>query len=254
MYWSDGNDQIFIQLLDLMERFRVYVESSLQRGDDSSEEDRLVNGFWEENTNKARKFYDTFAAKASRLWRIISSPFLKSNENINDFIAKDDDYIIEEYDSDAQPQAILHQQLMKSMNEDSDENDLVHKLKRKYAETNDEETESKGESTEEELEFVDDSKESDDDDNDQDMYNQNGYYSPIEEEKDEWMLKLQSQRKRKVSARKTQVNIDTKHETPVGKMLFRRKTAPTATTSSTPCGSQRKRKFTIEDSSDDESF
>jgi hypothetical protein len=253
MYWGQGNDQIFIHLLDLIERVKAYAEKSLQSGDDSSEEDGADDEL-NENANKAREFFDTFAAKASQLWTLISSPFLKSNENINDFIAKDDDYI-EEKDPDEQPHAVLHRQFMNSMNEDSDENDLVHKLKRKYAETNNEETDSKGGSSEEELEFVDDHKESDGEDDDQDIYNRNGYYSPVEEEEDEWILKLQSQRKGKVSSMKKHESTNTKIKTPVGKRLFRRKTTPTGTGSSTPGASKKKRTLTIEDSSsEDESF
>ena len=254
MYWNQGNDQIFIHLLDLIERVKAYAVGSLQSGDDSSEEDGADDEL-DENANKAREFFDTFATKASRLWNIISSPFLKSNDNINDFIAKDDDYI-EEKDIDEQPHAVLHRHFMNSMNEDSDENDLVHKLKRKYAETKDEETDSKGSSSEEELEFVDGDKESNDENEDdgKEIYNRNGYYSPVEEEEDEWILKLQSQRKRKTSSQKKQEGTNTKLKTPVGKKLFRRKTPPTGTSSSIPGPSKKKRILTIEDSSDDESF
>ena len=252
MYWNQGNDQIFIHLLDLMERVKAYTVGSLQSEDDPSEEDGADDEL-DENANKAREFFDTFATKASRLWKIISSPFLKSNDNINDFIAKDDDYI-EEKDPDEQPHAVLHRQFMNSMNEDSDENDLVHKLKRKYAETNDEETDSKCSPSEEELEFVDGDKESDDEDDRKEIHNRNGYYSPVEEEEDEWILKLQSQRKRKTSSQKKQESNNTKIKTPVGKKLFRRKTPPTGTSSSIPGASKKKRILTIEDSSDDESF
>ncbi len=249
MYWGQGNDQLYIQLLDLMEQVRVYSAAS----DDSSEEgdsDDEMN----EHANKARKFFNTFARKASKLWEIISSPFLKSNDNVNDFIAREDDYS-EEEDSGGQPHATLHQQFM---NEDSDENDLVHKLQRKYAEQNDADSTSRNSSsTEEELEFVDNQKESDheegdNDDDDQDIYNRNGYYSPIEEEKDEWMLERQSERKRKSSSTKKEKSDNSKMKTPRRKKLFRRKSTPTVTSSSTIDASKKKRMLTLEDSSDED--
>ena len=171
---------------------------------------------------------------------------------MNDFIAKDDDYS-EEEGSDGQQHAAIHQHLM---NEDSDENDLVHKLKRKYAEANDEETASRGSSTEEELEFVDDYEKVDaddkDEDEDEDVFNRNGYYSPIEEEKDGWILERQNQRKRRVSSvKKKEKSTNTEMKTPIGKKLFRRKTTPS---SSTIGVSKKKRTLTLEDSSDDDSF
>ncbi len=253
MYWGQGNDQIFIQLLDLIEQVRAYTEGSQETGDDSSEGDE--DNEIDEHANKAREFFDSFATRASQLWKIISSPFLKSNENVNDFIARDDDYS-EEEDTGGQPHAALHQQFM---NEDSDENDLVHKLQRKYAETNDNDSASRDSSTtEEELEFVDGNKESDYEEegegDDEDISNRNGYYSPIEEEKDEWMLKLQSQRKRKGSSVEKEASSNTKMKTPTGKKLFRRKTTPSVTGSSTTSVSKRRRTLTLEDSSDNDSF
>ena len=249
MYWGEGNDQIFIQLLDLMERVRAYVDGALSdQSDDSSEED---GNEMDRYASKARKFFDSFAFKAHHWWKLISSPFLKSNENLNDFIAKDDDedyYYSEEEDSRGQHQhAAIHQQLM---NEDSDENDLVHKLQRKYAEPSHEESSNSSSSTEEELEFVDKEEESGDDD-----YNRNGYYSPVEEEKDEWMLKLQSQRKRKGSSIKKEKSTNDKLKTPTtGKKLFRRKTpTPSAIASSSKTSSSKKRRtLTLDDSSDED--
>ena len=253
MYWGQGNDQIFIQLLDLIEQVRACTEGSQEMGDETSEGDE--DNEIDENANKARDFFDTFATRASQLWKLISSPFLKSNENVNDFIARDDDYS-EEEDTAGQQHAALHQQFM---NEDSDENDLVHKLQRKYTEANDNDSASRDSSTtEEELEFVDGNEESDyeeeDEGDDEEISNRNGYYSPIEEEKDEWMLKLQSQRKRKGSSVKKEASSKTKMKTPTGKKLFRRKTTPSVTGSSTTSVSKRKRTLTLEDSSDDDTF
>jgi len=148
---------------------------------------------------------------------------------------------------------------------------LVHQLERKYAANKDQAEKNNsdgGSSIEEELEFVDAQQESDgddDDDDDNEICDRNGYYSPIDEEKDEWILKLQNQRKRKVSSPYTK-DGNTKRKsrssrkiikTPVGKKLVRRKSTPTKVTSSsaTPSASARKRSLTIqEDSSDDDIF
>jgi hypothetical protein len=120
-----------------------------------------------------------------------------------------------------------------------------------------------------ELEFVDGEQENDNDEDDKDKLLRNGYYSPIEEENDEWMLKLQDRRKRKQTPdnistgqsntkRKPSSNKNATAKTPVGKKLVRRKSTPsstvtTVTTSATSSASARKRSLTIQDS-DDESF
>lgn len=281
MYWNQGNNQIFIHLLDLMERVKVLSEGRVrQLGDSSEDDDDDERREFNEYANKAREFYDSFAAKALQQWELISSPFLKSNANMKDFIALDDDddeHIEEEGQrqqqlDDENPHAFLHQQLMQSMKEDSDENDLVHKLQRKYAAELSDEYES--DSTEEELELVGRKSEKDgnDDDVDGGVYNQNGYYSPIEEEQDEWMLKLQNQRKRKASPHAKGESTKRKPrgtsakngkiETPVGKRIIRRKTTPTsATTTDTTAANKssscapKKRALTIhESSSEDDDF
>ena len=139
----------------------------------------------------------------------------------------------------------------------------MHQLKRKYAENKDkaEKNNSDGSSIEEELEFVDTQQESDDnDEDDNEICDRNGYYSPIDEEKDEWILKLQNQRKRKVSPytkdgnTKRKSSSNRKIKTPVGKKLVRRKSTPTVTSSANPSASARKRSLTIQDSSDDDIF
>ena len=260
MYWFQGNDQIFIQLLDLIERVKEYskelpqIEYNSSEDDGTNSEDDGINSQLKDNAKKARKFYTSFSEKAFRLWIHLSSPFLKSDENINDFIERDGDYI-DESDQDERPHAVLHRQLMNSMNEDSDENDMVHILQRKYAETNNNDTDSKSSSTDDELEIVDGQRTSDAEDDEHDIGNRNGYYSPIEEEKDEWMLNLQSQRKRKASNQKKVVSSETKAKTPVGKRLFLRKSTPKGTTKSTPHSSSRKKIIlSIDDSSGDEKF
>ena len=250
IYWDDANTQTYIQLLDLIEQVHAYSEGA----DDDSSEDRGHHDELGENANRAQEFFGTFATRAPNRWKMISSPFLKSNENVNDFIANDNDSIEEISVGGGQPHAFLHHQFMNGG--DSDENDFAHKLQRKYADVHDEETESRSSSTEDELVIEGDvNQESGDEDNEEDnqfVYSRNGYYSPVEEETDEWMLKLQSQRRRKGSQQKKMQITATEVNTPVGKRLFRRKTTPTGTSSSTSGVSKKRRKLTIEDSSDDE--
>ncbi|VEU38792.1 unnamed protein product [Pseudo-nitzschia multistriata] len=264
VYWYQGNSQMFLQLLDLMERVAYENEFDKDDDDDENDDDDTVS----EYATKARAFYETFAAAAPRLWSRMSHPFLKSSdENMTDFIAREDDdgaggFVGEGEGTDERPSALLHRQLMHSMGEDSDENDLVHKLQRKYAES-EEDDDSDG--TEEELELVDhkDEKEEDKDDSsdsgdaDADADTDNhyrGYYSPIEEEKDEWMLERQSQRKRRPSppAAGGLGSTDGRTKTPSRKRLVRRKPATPSVAAAGPPSSGRKRALRIQESSSED--
>jgi hypothetical protein len=256
MYWNQGNNQIFIQLLDLMTRVKVYSEGLFDAEFSDEEKEEL-----EDYRNEARDFFATFTTEVDQRWIDMSSPFLKSDENMDDFIASDMN--VDEEEEDAKPHAILHQQYL-SKNDGSDDNDLVSKIQRKYAEESDSDDMSTDDDDDGELEFVDGEQENDNDEDDKEKLLRNGYYSPIEEENDEWMLKLQDRRKRKEtpdistgpqSNTKRKPSHQNATKTPVGKKLIRRKSTPSSavTTSATSSASARKRSLTIQDS-DDESF
>ena len=253
MYWNQGNNQIFIQLLDLMTRVKVYSGGLFDAEFSEEAKEEL-----EDYKNEARDFFATFTTEVDQRWIDMSSPFLKSDENMDDFIANDTN--VDEEEEDAKPHAILHQQYL-SKNDGSDDNDLVSKIQRKYAE----ESDSNDMSTDDDddgLEFVDGEQENDNDEDDKEKLLRNGYYSPIEEENDEWMLKLQDRRKRKQtpdistgpqSNTKRKPSNQNAARTPVGKKLIRRKSTPSSavTTSATSSASARKRSLTIQDSDDE---
>lgn len=254
MYWNQGNNQIFIQLLDLMTRVKVYSGGLFDAEFSEEAKEEL-----EDYRNEARDFFATFTTEVDQRWIDMSSPFLKSDENMDDFIANDTN--VDEEEEDAKPHAILHQQYL-SKNDGSDDNDLVSKIQRKYAEESDSNDMSTDDDDDDGLEFVDGEQENANDEDDKEKLLRNGYYSPIEEENDEWMLKLQDRRKRKQtpdistgpqSNTKRKPSNQNAARTPVGKKLIRRKSTPSSavTTSATSSASARKRSLTIQDSDDE---
>ena len=254
MYWNQGNNQIFIQLLDLMTRVKVYSGGLFDAEFSEEAKEEL-----EDYRNEARDFFATFTTEVDQRWIDMSSPFLKSDKNMDDFIANDTN--VDEEEEDAKPHAILHQQYL-SKNDGSDDNDLVSKIQRKYAEESDSNDMSTDDDDDDGLEFVDGEQENANDEDDKEKLLRNGYYSPIEEENDEWMLKLQDRRKRKQtpdistgpqSNTKRKPSNQNAARTPVGKKLIRRKSTPSSavTTSATSSASARKRSLTIQDSDDE---
>jgi hypothetical protein len=235
-YWNQGNNQCFILLLDLVKRARVDVED-VKPGDESSdvgsdsEEEKIKT-----SREKAEEFWDSFGADAHSLWKKLSEPFQKDQENMKSFITKDDDMEEGSEDEVANHAALHHEWASKA--EESDENDFAHKLGRKYAKGEDgpdNSDESRG-SSKEELEIVDerrngDRSESDDEAEDEEEFvKKRGYYSPVEEETDDWMLRKMELKRRKsthpsshppesASKRKAMVSA-----TPVGKKLRRKST------------------------------
>ncbi|KAG7368163.1 hypothetical protein IV203_030906 [Nitzschia inconspicua] len=195
MYWYEGNSQNFILLLDLMKRVEMYSE--LATDPDSTEEEK---GAAEEYLQRAENYYESFSSLVPALWKSIASPFAESAINMKEFIVEDDE-VEDESEDDNTNHASLHRQLA-AKDDESDENDLVHKLQRKYVDKNDEEEDYiNDESSEDELEITetkdrnaeDEEEEEEEDNEDEKM---KGYYSPVEEEKDEWILSRLARRKR----------------------------------------------------------
>jgi len=249
MYWNEGNNQSFILLLDLMKRARVYADDLLN--DDLSEGEKEEA---EDYIGEARDFYDTFLGDAPKQWKNIAAPFLRGADNMKDFIAKDDE--LEEEPETEITHAMLHRQLA-AEDEGSDENDLVHKIQRKYAEEREENEESVQSSDEEELEIIGDGDEYEDseDGDDADIPEMKGYYSPIEEETDDWMRsKLNQRKKTPTSSSKRNIReTSNKTTTPIGKKLTKRKSTPSATKTPSPLIqlSGKKRTPAIQESDDE---
>ena len=69
-YWNEGENQSFLLLLNKIEKREMDGEQSGDYGSDFSE---------------------SFPNRAKRVWVEISSPFLKGNDDIEDFLADDDE-------------------------------------------------------------------------------------------------------------------------------------------------------------------
>ncbi len=241
MYWNEGNNQSFILLLDLMKRAKAYSDLLLDADapeDEKEEAENFLSG--------AQDFYDTFASNTHTRWTSISSPFMKNADNMKDFIAEDDE--IEESSDDGETNHMFLHRKLAAKDDESDENDLVHKLQRKYAGENGEQSDDSDQSSEEELEIVDkELSSSDGEGKEDDPSKMTGYYSPVEQETDAWVVDKMNKRKRKTtppssaesrnsangkvtatSSKEREIGKKLANVTPVGKVL-QRKSASSAT-------------------------
>lgn len=154
-YWNEGENQSFLLLLNQLDRGELEGEQS---GDYGSQ------------------FSESFPNRARRLWAEVSSPFLKVQDDMVDFLADDDDDVDEETAVPINPNFTP---TTKYENVLSPEEAMVAYLKRKNSQKGIESSEDEdGSSSSDELEVL--SKE------------------PIEEEeeKDEWMMSKQFKAKR----------------------------------------------------------
>jgi hypothetical protein len=212
-YWNTGNNQSFVYLLDLMQKAQSYVQL-LQAADVENDDREEAESY----ISKARELFESIQDKAQQEWERTSAPFLKSaNDDLEDFLAKDGD--VEE---DETPHFLAHRQLVNEDNKLSNENDLVHKIQRKYADQAD--------SDEEEFDMTggvnSDGEEGAAVYSDaSDINGHHGYYSEVEEEKDEWVESIQNKKRKKTS---TANGSHEKEEdaTPIGKKLKIRKSSP----------------------------
>lgn len=192
VYWNQGSNQLFLQLLELMKRARRYEELA---GDDNLPQDRkeIIDDFFSEGD----AFFGEFSNEAPKRWRAIAAPFQKCADNMKDFIAGDYDDIEEE------DNLLSHAEFARELalrDDESDPNDFVQKIKRKYAEDDEDlgSDDRSGSSSEEEVlevegldeqeeEVKDEEKKKDDDDDVDDPANHDGAYSEVEEESDDWV-------------------------------------------------------------------
>jgi len=246
-YWFDGANQSFVCLLEMMDRaeaFRAIL-------DDRNIEDDLrekADAFFEQG----KSFFESFQNRAEIEWEQISSPFHKNSQqdDVDDFIANDDesdDVIEEEY-----PNFLTHRRLQEE--DDSDQNDLVHKLQRKYGSANPQHSSDD-----------DDDDEEDDEDDDvsvSSILDHKGYYSEEEvEEKDEWVASIQKKRRKPLNSDgNPPLSAESKRqkETPRGKKIVRKKhltpssASPASLHSSTTTPASKRR--AIQESSSEEEF
>ena len=252
-YWNEGNNQSFIHLLDMIKKADFY--SGVLNDSDASEEEREAA---EDYFSISRNFFAKFIDRAKEEWNSISSPFRKATkDDLKGFVVADGD-VEDDGESDddnvgGPPPAYLAH--LKA-SEESDENDLIHKLQRKYAEGNN------GNESHSESELSDDQNLHSDDDLAKvysDASDINGYYSEVEEEKDEWIAGLQKKRKSKggsgfAAVAAASANDELRTPSQAGKKLTKRRhshslaTPASAASQVTPAS---KRRSIREDSDED---
>lgn len=155
-YWNEGANQSFLLLLNQLDRGELEGEQS---GDYGSQ------------------FSESFPNRARRLWTEVSSPFLKVQDDMVDFLADEDD---DDDEETAVPINPNFTPTTKDENVLTPEESMVAYLKRKNSQTGVESSEDEdGSSSSDELEVL--SEEA---------------VEEEEEEKDEWMMSKQFKAKR----------------------------------------------------------
>jgi hypothetical protein len=233
-YWFDGANQSFVCLLEMLDRADAFrdVLDNRNATDDLREH---AEAYFE----IARDFFESFQNRAQTEWEQLSSPFQNhaQKDDLRDFLADEDS---EDDGEDQYPHFLAHRHLERD--EDSDPNDLVHKLERKYADGNPQ----------------DSSEDEEDEISVSSVLNRKGYYSEEEEPKDEWVASIQKKkRKKSLDLDKPSSSTKRQKETPRGKTLTRKKhptpsSASTAQSGATSALAPMRR--AIEDSSSEDEF
>jgi hypothetical protein len=190
MYWNEGNSDIFIYLLHLLERSKL-VREEAKAGNESS------RGYTEaaEFVEMTDLFWDSFESRASRMWELLASPYKKgTEEDMKDFFA-DDDEEVDETPHSVHVNAMLSQDQSHSY---TPEEEIVAALKAKRSAHQGKVDEDSDPEEEEESSDSDRSEEEelDEGDEEDDVY-AGAYYSEEEEEDDPWMKDKLSKRKTK---------------------------------------------------------
>jgi hypothetical protein len=209
-YWLSGYNQSFIHLLDQMataERHRTLLSSRPLESDDDDYE--ITRKLAEDYMAKTRRFFESIE-DAEEGWEQLIAPYRRNNDDIRDFLADEDEV-------DEQPHFLARRQLEQNDSE-SDQNDFTHRLQRKYAEA----------SSSEEDQFSEENERKDvkDISNDSDTGRIDGYYSEVQEEKDEWILKKERLMKRKTGEQKKDAKAESKENdraSPLTKRIVRKR-------------------------------
>jgi hypothetical protein len=246
-YWNDGNREIFIYLLHLMERRRLMIEK-VDEFDEDKDDDEARDYVEARNfVEDMETFRDSFRLRVPKCWKRLSSPYLKgSQEEIAEFIAEDD-----EVEEDEIPHHLIARVVHgEDIPDPSPEDEIVAALKQKRAwklESEESEEGSDSDDGDQELEGSDDPGE---------IYR--GFYSE-ESEPDEWEKSILDKRKPRYkqspkSKKRSQVATASLEKTRLGKA----KVSESATVAATPAAStrkvtpatssQKKRKVILEDS------
>jgi hypothetical protein len=95
-YWFEGNNFSFVQLLSQIPyatACKEIVDASNQTNEAESDDDDTKKAHT--YLKAAMDFFQSFAHEAADVWEIVSSPFQQvSKDEINEFIADDDDEVV----------------------------------------------------------------------------------------------------------------------------------------------------------------
>ena len=89
MYWNEGNCDIFIYLLHLLERSKLLREEAIIENENS-----MGHTEARDFVDSMNMFWQSFQSRAQRLWDRLSSPYQKATkEELDDFFAEEDDEV-----------------------------------------------------------------------------------------------------------------------------------------------------------------
>jgi hypothetical protein len=129
-YWHQGNNEIFVYLLDLIDQWNeaknIFDGSCVEEALDDENLDEFVV-----LCNEAKSFWSSFSFRGKRLWEVISEPYQKeTKEELDDFIAHGDGE-----DEEFPGEAINYRLINKEMDDEEDsEDDIIHEISKKYVE------------------------------------------------------------------------------------------------------------------------
>lgn len=242
-YWNEGNNELFVYLLHLMERTKR-MRSNLE---DNGMSDNVAG------LEEARELMDAISQhwtsiedRVPGLWDRLSAPYRKvTKEEMNEFLADDDESIEEE----EVPHHLMNRTIQSKGMDPSPEEEIVAALRERqfqygYSDDDDDDDEPEEEEEEEEAAHLEDSEGEE----------MEGYYSETdEEEEDEWVAALQNKRKARVRDNKRRRRNIKVVETESKKLGKKRGSKPTIAVSapSTTSGIKSKRRRIIEESDSD---
>jgi len=191
IYWNEGNSEIFIYLLHLMERAKLLR-------DEAKKGNQATRGYEEarEFAENMQMFWDSFERRAKSMWELLASPYEKESDDINDFFANGDEEVDESHRIHIN--AILSQDGSQAY---TPEEEIIAALKAKRACKG----EVEGSSDSDDAGSENSDPEEDDglevEESSVDVIHP-GYYSEDDEEQDDWMKEKLSKRKSKGRASK----------------------------------------------------
>ncbi|KAI2494340.1 hypothetical protein MHU86_20195 [Fragilaria crotonensis] len=193
-YWFNGNNELFVFLLDLMDRWRIArSENDLNSSNDDA--DAVVHEF-RELSEKLNHFWSSFANRGNRIWEVVSEPYQKgTRQELEDFLEDGNEadqagvaiqyhLINREIEAHPTPEEEIVSALRQSRGKESEESSY----------SDEEENENDGDSSED-VQLASSSDE-----------RARRYYSE-ESEDDEWEQELKKKRKARVKKERGRRNV-----------------------------------------------